>query len=68
VINIWKYADAENIRIVSTSGNIYTGNVLSIDDAEEMDNAKEDEINIETSDGKVICLKPSEIQNIEQLQ
>lgn len=67
MVNIWNYADAEKIQITCISGDIYEGNVVCIDDAEEMYDATEDEITIETSDGKFVGFKPSEIEKIREL-
>lgn len=67
MVNIWNYADADRVQITCISGDAYEGNVVCIDDAEEMYDATEDEITIETTDGKFIGFKQSEISKIENL-
>ncbi|MEG1525690.1 MAG: hypothetical protein RR284_10040 [Ruthenibacterium sp.] len=67
MINIWDYVGAENVRITTVADKTYEGNVISVDDVEEMYDTKEDEINIETTDGKFIGFKSSEVFKIERL-
>lgn len=65
-INIWEYVGAENIQITCTTGEIFEGNVVCVNDVEEMYDAVEDEITIETPDGKFIGFCPSEILGIKR--
>ncbi|MBD5103221.1 MAG: hypothetical protein HDT27_11165 [Subdoligranulum sp.] len=71
-INIWEYVGAENIQITCTTGEIFEGDVVCVDDVEELYDAEEpcdaveDEITIETPDGKFIGFRPSEILEIKR--
>ncbi|MEG0914009.1 MAG: hypothetical protein RSD39_05125 [Oscillospiraceae bacterium] len=67
MINLWDYVGAENVRITTVSDKTYEGNVISVDDVEEMYDATEDEISLETTDGEFVGLKSSEVSKIERL-
>lgn len=68
MVNIWEYAYERNVRITCTTGEVFKGNIIDISDAEEMYDAAEDELALETSAGKIYGLKQSEIKKIERLQ
>ena len=65
-VNIWEYSGAKRIRVTCMSGNVWEGKVLTIEDAEENEGDTEDSLVIETEDGRIIGLFPSEICNIEK--
>ncbi len=67
MVNIWEYAYERNVRITCATGEIFDGDIIDISDAEEMDDSVEDELALETAEGKVYELKQGEILKIERL-
>lgn len=66
MVDIWEFSQAGNVRILAVNGKLYEGTVICVDDAEEMCDSKEDEITIETSDGKLIGFPQSQVVKIEK--
>ena len=67
MINIWDYQDANRVRITDVDGQVFEGNVISVDDAEESSDLEkaEDNISIMTDDGRYIGIYQSEIAKID---
>lgn len=65
-MNIWEYRYENDIRITTTDGKVYEGNVITIDDAEENEDMTEDEIVVETHEGSIVGLKQSEVAEIQK--
>lgn len=67
MVNIWEYRYENNIKITTTHGKVYKGNVITIDDAEENEDMAEDEIVIETYEGPIVGLRQSEVAEIQKI-
>lgn len=67
MVDIWEFAQAGSVQIWAVDGKLYEGTVICVDDAEEMCDAEEDEITIETSDGKIIGFPQSQVVKIEKI-
>ncbi len=64
MINIWDWAYADRVEIVTENGEAYRGNVIDIGTAEE-EGLPEDEITLETKTGAIYGFMPSMIQSIQ---
>jgi hypothetical protein len=62
------FGNFPSVRIWAVDGKLYEGTVICVDDVEEMCDAEEDEITIETSDGKLIGFPQSQVVKIERLK
>ncbi len=67
--NVWKYAEAERIRITDIDGDMFEGKVTDVTDREERSDLEkqEDGITLWTDDNKLIEFYQSEIKLIEVL-
>lgn len=67
MVNVWDYANTlPRISLKATDGNVYTGRVIYVWDAEETDDT-EDSITIEFDSGEIMSFYPDEIESIEVL-
>lgn len=67
MINIWEYRYENDIRITTIYSEVYEGNVITVDDAEDDEEMTEDEIVIETYGGAIVGLKQSEVADIQKI-
>lgn len=69
MINIWKYQEAAQIKIIDIDNQEFIGNVIDVTDSEEYadESIKEDGITISV-DGTHIEFMQSEIKSIEVLE
>lgn len=69
MINLWKYQEANKIKIIDIDNQEFTGNVVDVTDSEEYadENIKEDGITIAV-DGTHIEFMQSEIKSIEVVE
>ena len=66
VVNIWEYANERpKIKLVTTNGERYEGDVYMVFDAEEADD-EEDILALSTGDGRIRHFYPSQIAQIER--
>lgn len=65
MIDIWKFHDSDKIKLTDTDGNVYIGNVVIVDDAEETGDP-EDGITIYV-EGRYLGFLQSEIAEIQEL-
>lgn len=68
MVNIWDYATAGKVSLLDIDGRWHEGSVVCVNDTDEMYDAQEDEITIQTSDGRIIGFKQSEIDRINVIQ
>lgn len=73
MVNIWDYAYEDSVRITDTSGKTYEGNIIDVSSAEEyedgagLDGQGEDDISLETFDGKIFGFTSSMIDKIDKI-
>ena len=66
MVNIWEYAnDLPKIKLVTTNGERYVGDVYMVFDAEEADD-KEDILALSVEGGRIRHFYPSQIAKIER--
>ena len=68
MINIWRYADANRIRLTDVDGNVYEGDVSCLTEVGERSDLEEQEDGITIwTGGRLIEFMQSEIASIEAL-
>ena len=68
MVNIWDFANQlGKVRITTLDGEVYVGDIICVDDAEEADD-DEDSITIEEKNGRIWGFYPSEIAKIERIE
>lgn len=65
MINVWKFCDSNRVKLTDTDGNVYIGDVVIVDDAEETGDP-EDGITI-YAEGRYLGFLQSEIADIKEL-
>ena len=66
MIDIWKYANTlPTVVLTAVDGQVFRGDIIYVEDAEENDGDPGDNLVLETKDGKIIGFLPEEIASIE---
>ncbi len=70
MIDIWKYQNADWLRITDVDGNVWEGLLIEMVDAGDRTDIgpQGDGIVISTADGRDVEFLPSEIKNIEEIK
>ncbi len=62
-MNLWDY-DSCNVKIRDIDDNTYYGCIIVVNSADDLD-SDEDELTLETAEGKFFGIKESDIKSIE---
>lgn len=69
MIDIWKYANTlPSVILTAVDGQVFRGNIIDVEDAEENDGDPGDNLVLETEDRKIIGFLPEEIASIEVIE
>ena len=67
MVNVWEYAnDLPRVRITAKDGSIFSGRVVHVIDAEEIEES-EDYISVEAVTGEIRLFGASEIKSINRI-
>lgn len=67
MVNVWNYVNSKKVKITDIDGNVFSGSVVCVTDAEENE-TEEDDITIQIGEETIIGFPQSEIKEIEAIK